>query len=120
MKKSDATIQWCRQAFSRLWEMLPQKSLKASDEPIDVVIPIISKDLAILPLCLQGVRKNICHPIKAIYIVAPNDPAIKAFCEKEHLVFHKSERMVFFGSVLHTREPYLMPFRRFIQPFRNL
>lgn len=87
MKKSDAAIQWCRQAFSRLWEMLPQKSVKASDEPIDVVIPIISKDLAILPLCLQGVRKNICHPIKAIYIVAPNDQEIVDFCKKEQLIF---------------------------------
>ena len=87
MKKSDAAIQWCRQTFCRLWEMLPQKSVKASDEPIDVVIPIISKDLAILPLCLQGVRKNICHPIKAIYIVAPNDQEIVDFCKKEQLIF---------------------------------
>lgn len=87
MKKSDASIQWFRQACSRLWELLPQKVIKASDDAIDIVIPIISKDLAILPLCLQGVRKNVCHPIKAIYIVAPKDQEIMDFCEKEQLVF---------------------------------
>jgi hypothetical protein len=87
MKKIDAGIQWLRQTISRVWEMMPSKPMAPSQVPIDIVIPIIGKDLDILPLCLQGIRKNVSHPVKDIYIVAPNDPAIKAFCEKEHLVF---------------------------------
>ena len=48
----------------------------------DVVIPIIAKDLRILPLCLEGVRRCVAHPIKQIYIVAPSQPEIIEFCDK--------------------------------------
>ena len=32
---------------------------EASDEPIDVIIPIIAKDLVVLPLCIEGIKKNV-------------------------------------------------------------
>lgn len=67
------------------WKHFPE--LKPSREPIDVVIPIIAKDLRILPLCLQGVRCCVAHPIKDIYIVAPDVAEIRDFCASNGLLF---------------------------------
>lgn len=67
------------------WRWFPQ--LKPAPTPIDVVIPIIAKDLHILPLCLEGVRRCVAHPIKAIYIVAPSQPEILRFCQDNGLQF---------------------------------
>lgn len=67
------------------WKKFPK--LEASEEAIDVVIPIIRKDLKILPLCLEGVRRCVAHPIAAIYIVAPTEEEIIRFCEANQLVF---------------------------------
>ena len=62
--------------------VIPDKSVC-----LDVIIPVVPKDLHILPLCLQGVRRQIPHKIDAIYVVAPDNEDIKLFCRKESLVF---------------------------------
>ncbi len=67
------------------WRSFPP--LEPSKEPIDVVIPIIAKDLHILPLCLEGVRRQVNHPIQQIYIVAPASDEIIQFCVAHHLQF---------------------------------
>ena len=67
------------------WRSFPK--LQPAEEPIDVVIPIIEKDLKILPLCLEGVRMCVAHPIKQIYIVAPAQPEIIQFCNDHQLQF---------------------------------
>ena len=67
------------------WWWFPD--LEPSKEPIDVVIPIIAKDLHILPLCLEGVRKCVAHPIQEIYIVAPAQQDILDFCKEHRLQF---------------------------------
>ena len=67
------------------WRSFPK--LQPAEEPIDVVIPIIAKDLKILPLCLEGVRMCVAHPIKQIYIVAPAQPEIIQFCNDHQLQF---------------------------------
>ncbi len=67
------------------WRHFP--ALQAALEPIDVVIPIIQKDLHILPLCLEGVRHCVAHPINQIYIVAPPEISIKDFCGANQLQF---------------------------------
>ena len=67
------------------WRWFPK--LHAAPDAIDVVIPIIAKDLRILPLCLEGVRRCVAHPIKQIYIVAPSQPEIIEFCDKYQLQF---------------------------------
>ncbi|MBQ9677438.1 MAG: hypothetical protein IJV44_04805 [Prevotella sp.] len=67
------------------WRKFPK--LTPATDPIDVVIPIIAKDLHILPLCLEGVRTCVLHPIKDIYIVAPAQQEIIQFCESHQLRF---------------------------------
>lgn len=60
---------------------------KASSEEIDIIIPVIAKDLITLPLCLNGIRKNICHNIKDIYLVGPEDDRLIKFAKNEGLKF---------------------------------
>lgn len=67
------------------WRKFPP--LTPAQEQIDVVIPIIAKDLRILPLCLEGVRRQVSHPIKDIYIVAPAQQDIIDFCNVNGLRF---------------------------------
>lgn len=67
------------------WKRFPQ--LQSSAEAIDVVIPIVGKDLRILPLCLEGVYHCVAHPIQQIYIVAPAQDEIVCFCEGHGLQF---------------------------------
>lgn len=71
--------------------------MEASGEAIDVVIPIIRKDLKILPLCLEGVRRCVAHPIAAIYIVAPAEEEIIQFCKANKLVFVDETSVFGFG-----------------------
>ena len=40
-------------------------------EPIDVVIPVVPKDLDILPTCIEGLRRNFANVLGGIYLVAP-------------------------------------------------
>lgn len=65
------------------WRSFPK--LEPSEEPIDVVIPIIEKDLNILPLCLEGIKRCVVHNIKDIYIIAPCKEEILIFCDKHNL-----------------------------------
>lgn len=67
------------------WRRFPQ--LVPKQEPIDVVIPVTVKDLHILPLCLEGVRKCVAHPIEQIYIVSPEKPEVIRFCKDHDLQF---------------------------------
>src|SRR5688572_23476311 len=41
-----------------------------SNEPIDVVIPAIEKDLSTLEACIQGIRKN-CPQVRRVIVVSP-------------------------------------------------
>lgn len=63
------------------WKYFPE--LVPSTEEIDVVIPIVTKDLHTLPLYFDGVR----HPIKDVYIVAPAQQEILTFCITNGLVY---------------------------------
>ena len=74
------------------WRSYPK--LVPSAEPIDVVIPIISKDLKILPLCLEGVRNCVANTVKQIYIMAPDKQEIKDFCS-EHGLEYINEDSIF-------------------------
>ena len=77
------------------WRHFP-KLVPASD-PIDVVIPLVAKDLKTLPLCLEGVRRQLPHPVKDIYIVAPSQPEILHFCQKWGLKFVEESSVLGFG-----------------------
>lgn len=50
--------------------------MPADDVAIDVVIPIIEKDLDTLPLCIEGVRRCITNRIAQMHLIAPVTPKI--------------------------------------------
>jgi hypothetical protein len=55
--------------------------------PLDIYIPASLKDIETLPKVIEGVLKNIKHPITKIYIIAEESNKIKAFCTKYHAEF---------------------------------
>ncbi|MDD3036330.1 DUF6492 family protein [Bacteroides sp.] len=73
------------------------KVLPPSDEPIDVVIPVIEKDLRILPLCLEAMKRFVTNRIQAIYLVSPDNEVVKAFCREHGLVFVDEATVLGYG-----------------------
>lgn len=73
------------------------KSLRPSDEPIDVIIPVVEKDLRILPLCLEAMKRFVTNRIQAIYLVAPDSEVIKEFCQKYGLIFVDEHSVLGYG-----------------------
>jgi hypothetical protein len=71
----------------KIYSSIPFKRIKPSVDPIDVIIPVIKKDLGILPLCLEGIRESVTNTINEIYIISPDDNEIKNFCVKFNLNF---------------------------------
>lgn len=69
-----------------------------SDCFIDVVIPIVEKDLDILPLSLKGIRKNVTNRIKNIYIVAPAKQAIIDFARDNGCKFVDDTTIFGYGA----------------------
>lgn len=60
-------------------QMLSKHSITKNIK-IDILIPVIEKDLEFLPLVIDSARENICHPIGKIIIVAPDNDKIKKVC----------------------------------------
>lgn len=58
-----------------------------SDVILDILIPVLEKDLPVLRYCLSGIRKFLRHPINNIFIVAPESQKIRDFCKKENCAF---------------------------------
>ncbi len=52
------------------------------EDPIDVVIPVASKDFETLPLAVQSIRRNLSHPIRSISVVARLRPDIIELCNR--------------------------------------
>ena len=73
--------------FNLFTRKLSKVPLEVSAEPIDVIIPMIPKDMDVLPFCLKGIRRNVANTIKKIYIVAPYNKKLSEFCEKEKIIF---------------------------------
>ncbi len=50
---------------------------------IDILIPVIEKDLPVLPHAIDSVRKHVKHPIADIVIVAPDSGKVKQVCSQK-------------------------------------
>lgn len=61
--------------------MAPEK--KSVGPRIDVLIPAIEKDLGTLPHVIDGIRKQVKHPLGSLMIVSPDSEAIKALCRRK-------------------------------------
>lgn len=70
----------------------------ASGKEIDVIIPVIPKDLLTLPYCLDGLKSNVVNKIKDIYLVGPQDERLLKFTKDNNLVFVDENNVLGFGS----------------------
>jgi hypothetical protein len=64
-----------------------QYSKVSSKTPIDVVIPIVEKDLITAKHVIPSIRAMILHPIEKIYLVAPDSEKIKQFAKEMNCEF---------------------------------
>ncbi len=62
-------------------------NLPASAVRLDIVIPIIEKDLPTLPYVIRGIRSQIMHPLGNIYLVAPESQKIREAAEQFKAIF---------------------------------
>ncbi len=77
-----------RHFFYLIWVNVYSRSVKPNTlVSIDVIIPVIEKDLLILPLCLEGLKENVKHRIENIYIVGADSKLIKEFASDHGLLF---------------------------------
>jgi hypothetical protein len=66
-------------------------------EAIDVIIPAIPVDLPVLPYVINGLRKNLLHPIGRILVISPDSSEIKEFCDSYRCDFVDESRVLPFG-----------------------
>lgn len=75
-KISDSLHRKLRRWTYRVLAALPRTAMPLpSGEAVDVVIPVIEKDLDVLPLCIEGVRRQVADPLGTIYLVGPGSSA---------------------------------------------
>ena len=55
---------------------------KPSQTPVLVVIPVVDKDLPVLPYTVASLRQYLRNPIEQIILLAPQTPAIKQQCKE--------------------------------------
>ncbi|MFA6158118.1 MAG: DUF6492 family protein [Candidatus Paceibacterota bacterium] len=65
---------------------------------IDLVIPTISKDVALLEEMIAGAKKNILHRIRRVFIVSRDDNVLPAFCEKHGYSFVEERSVMGYGK----------------------
>lgn len=71
-KIADSMHRKARRWTYRLQSVLCRQTMPApAAEEIDVVIPVVEKDLDVLPLCVEGVRRQLTNPLGRIYLVGP-------------------------------------------------
>lgn len=54
---------------------------------IDVAVMVLEKDLKILPLCLEGIKKCVKNNIDDIYLISPKSSIIEDFCLSNRLTY---------------------------------
>lgn len=65
-----------------------------SDVQIDVLIPAAEKDLDVLPYSIDGVFRNIKHPIVNFYVVAPESKRMRDLCARKGCTFVPERELV--------------------------
>lgn len=73
--------------FKKLRPFLADDNQGRSDLELDVIIPAVEKDLPALPHAIEGVRRNLMHPIRNVMVVAPESSTIQELCRQLHVDF---------------------------------
>lgn len=61
--------------------------IPSSQVPIDVIIPVIEKDIDTLLLTIESARSNILQPITNIYLIAPESEKLRKIASEKNCKF---------------------------------
>lgn len=70
------------------------KNYPSSKTKIDIIIPVVDKDMEILPHCLKSIREYVNHPINKIYVISSKSNNIKIFCENNGCIFKDEDKVL--------------------------
>lgn len=73
--------------FKKVLPLVANDNKRRSDLQLDVIIPTVEKDLDTLPHAIEGVRRNLLHPIRKIFVVADESARIKTLCQSLNVDF---------------------------------
>lgn len=62
-------------------------TIPKSNVPIDIIIPVIEKDIETLLLTIESVRGNILQPITNIYFIAPESAKLRKIAKEKRCIF---------------------------------
>ncbi len=85
---------WRSAAYAWRSRFSPAMPAASKTEVVDVVIPMIEKDLTVLPLCVEGLRRCITNRTGNIYLVSPDSDSIRRAAVRHGLAWVEE------GSVL--------------------
>lgn len=81
-------------------DLLANEFPTGSNVEVDVIVNLNLKDIEILPICIESLRKHLAHPILEIYVVSDNSLRVKSLCKSLGVV-HVNE-----NEILKTKFPY--------------
>lgn len=81
-------------------DLVGRKFPTESNIEVDVLINLHSKDIGILPTCIESVRKHLAHPILRIYVISESFIQIESLCKSLN-VENINEK-----DILETNFPY--------------
>lgn len=73
-------------------------SLANTTDSVDIVIPTISKDYALVTEMVSAIRKNLNHCINKIYIVSRAGDEVKRICDKYNWIFVDERNVLGYGK----------------------
>ena len=74
-------------------------TLPISNIEIDVVIPIVEKDLEVVVYTIESIKKLVTHKIGKIYLVGPNQQKIKDFALVHQCEFVEEDKVLPFPEI---------------------
>lgn len=73
--------------------------IPSSDFKIDVVVPLVEKDIETAILTIKSVKDLVSHEIGNIYIVAPNSEVIKNFAKSNDCIWVDEKKVIPFDKL---------------------
>jgi FkbM family methyltransferase len=61
--------------------------LEGKNTLIDVIIPVASKDAALLTTVVEGIKKNLKHNVDKVFIVSDTNKIVQSICKKNNFIF---------------------------------
>jgi hypothetical protein len=75
------------------WHVNAIREFQSKYQEIDVVIPLIEKDILNFQSCVQALKRHSLNPIRNIYIVAPFSDKIKKLIDENNLNFVHEDKV---------------------------